>query len=483
MIRNRHLHRRTLLRGACGAALSLPWLDAMLPRGGLGRRASAQQISPRRVIILNWGNGIPTELWGLAKSKFDAVKQKALFLSGVPIAAAKDGSVSAHAAGGTALLTGSSNDPNQPDSWALTDSVDVFLEQLGQSAGLPFGAYRAQAFAQSLSTLEPQATRVCIQNGAPIPLIDDPKKMYDDLFAGRSLGSSPASSMADAASTLARQRELRVLSATRDKTQALHARLDAVSRTQLEAYLESLAEVERRLNASGGAATASCSDPGMPTASKTTTRNGGVDHASVNEIAEAQVDMLAMALACDLTRVAFFQVTGSGGGGGTTDLNYGTMLDGQAHPQGHHQLTHDWEQGNAGYLSHLEEVIDYTFGLFARLAVKLDSFPEGDGTVLDHTILYLCTETTGSTAYGSIHRQSGADLRNILVGGGDYLKLGGRELLYGGGTAASNVTLVNDANPTNNRLLLHLLRYMGDNRATIGQNTTYCSGGPLSGLT
>lgn len=475
------MSRRTLLRGAGGAALSLPVLDAMLPLTGFGKnRALAQQMAPRRVLIFHWGNGIPEQLWAQAKAHFDPIREKALFISGVPIVAGADGSLAAHGAGAQPLLTGSGNAASS--EWADSDSVDVLLEPVGLAAGLPFGAYRAQAFTQALTQPDPQARRVCIKNQQPIPMQDDPSQMYQDLFAGRNLGVAADE---PAAAPPSSGRAPRVLDATLAKVQALSSKLDATSRQQLEAYTESLREVERRLEATGGTASASCADPGATNLGAARTSD------EVQAVAEAQASMMAMAFACDLTRVGAFQVTGAGGGSPSTDCNYGSLLGNSPHPDGHHMLTHNYESSDS-YLPYIEEVIDYIFGLAASLAIQLDSFAEGDGTVLDHTAIYMVTETAGSKDAGNIHRQNGHDMRALIVGGTDYFNLGGRELQFNGGSGRRNgsggptnpdAIAVNDSNPTNNRMLLHLLRYMGDNRSSIGVNPDYSAGGPLTGLT
>lgn len=404
--------------------------------------------------------------------------------SGVPIAASNDGSTVAHSSGATPLLTGSSNDPADPDGWSLTDSVDALLEPVSAKAGLPFGAYRCQAFPQTLQGADSQARRVCIKNAKPIPLQSDPSTMCQELFAGRSLGAAAQPAAGTRPESVS---ELRVLNATHQATQALRAKLDRPSQRQLDAYLDSLSEIERSLSAAGGVATAYCADPGA------TSLGTAGDHRDVDLVAEAQIDMLAMAMACDLTRVGFFQLSGAGGGGdSTSDLNYGAMLGTGGHARGHHMLTHEWEQAGRG-LEQIEEALGYTFSLAARLATKLDSFAEGDGTALDHTVILMATETAGNVATegereGSIHRQSGHDMRAVIIGGSDYFNLGGRELQFTASGPFYNeqtngeAIAVSDTNPTNNRLLLHLLRYMGDDRETIGLNPDYSRGGPLPGL-
>jgi len=168
-------------------------------------------------------------------------------------------------------------------------------------------------------------------------------------------------------------------------------------------------------------------------------------------IGKLQLDMLAMALACDLTRIASIQ---------WTTVQTGKVFSWLGQSEPHHTLSHSSDLDTIRQ-PQLVQIGNWHAQQLAYLISLLKSFPEGDGTVFDNTVILWCTDI----ARGNTHARR--DMPYVLAGGaGKYFKTG-RYLKYNG--------------DYHNNLLVSILNAMGMPDTSFG-NPVYCTG-PLSGLT
>lgn len=194
----------------------------------------------------------------------------------------------------------------------------------------------------------------------PLPPENSPRRAYERLFSN--LSARPTE----------RQEALRasVSRAVHGQFRALTPRLSVADRQRLEAHEALLVDLERRLGVRGNAG-AYCRTPEAPTVLEPMNPN------AMPETSRAHLDLLAMALACDLTRVGSVQYST-----GFNKVPF-PFLDslGEGHLLSHSgdSNTAAWEAMTLRARWHAEQI--------AYFLERLDSYPEGDGTVLDHTLV------------------------------------------------------------------------------------------------
>ena len=152
-------------------------------------------------------------------------------------------------------------------------------------------------------------------------------------------------------------------------------------------------------------------------------------------------DLIALAFQGDVTRVASFLMANEG-----SNRSYASI----GVPEGHHGISH--HGGDAKAQGKIARINLHHVELFSRLVSRLASMPEGDGTVLDHTLLVY------GSAIGDGNRHNHDDLPILLVGGGGGTVKAGRHLRVRGGTPVAN-------------LYLAMLDRLGVRRDTFGDST------------
>lgn len=244
--------------------------------------------------------------------------------------------------------------------------------------------------------------------GQPFPAIYDPVKAFAATF-GAAMGS-PAPGSGSSGSTppvdvLLKQKKS-LLDFVLDDTQRLKQRLAAPERGRLDQYLESLREIESRLEPGAGAPdvvdTATCSSVKAPGVTQGAPKSE--TYLSVSPpLVYAHIDIAVMAVACGLTNVATIFTPP-----GATHMGF-TGIPGAGDGQSHHKLHHEGREPEL-------TVIDTWFmTAYERIISKVKGFPEGGGTLLDSTLVL------SANAGGGAHH-NGQKSHTIMLAG----NLGGR---------------------------------------------------------
>ncbi|MFT4627822.1 MAG: hypothetical protein ACI8PZ_006512, partial [Myxococcota bacterium] len=243
-----------------------------------------------------------------------------------------------------------------------------------------------------------------------VPPEDDPRRAFEQLFGPRD------------------QRQRRsVLDQVTADLRELRGRLGGVERARLDAHLDAVREVERRLDA-------------IPACEATLDATGLSDDAMLTPeafpaIYRAQTDVMVLALACGLTRVGVLQ--GSHHTSPlvmsrfvTPDVPDAEWLEGDqpSHDSGHYGDIRD-ERTVAGY-AHFRATRRWWTGQLAYLLGRLRDTPEGDGTMLDHSLVVAFSEVSDSNLH------SHADMPFVLAGRGGSAVSTGRVLDAEGGLHA-----------------------------------------------
>jgi len=459
------LSRRALLRGIGGTAIALPWLEAMTEN-------NAQAASPpRRIIFVFSQNGslfdrfVPTtdasgSITAMSKmlAPLDPFKAKLLVLGGIDMMSCEKNSTNytgkidvGHGLSRRHMLTGTA---------AIED---------GSGAGLPGGPSIDQAIAQQVGSATKfrsielgvqvvDSPMVSLSAKTIVPPINDPKTAFSKFFAGVSSAGQP---MVDPAMVRLQKRRQSILDYVKPDFAKLKSRLGASDGVLLDTHLASIREVERSLTVAAPTITAGCVPPDLSKAPVDTSHgNEAGPNADFMPLGYAQMDVLAAAIACDLTRVATLQWGGTG--------VYSPFL-GSTFTKDHHTISHD-DQSAPG--SPIEVIQNWYAKHFAYLLGKLDSMAEGNGTVLDNTAVVWFSEI----AQGSHEHY---DMPFIIGGSaGGYIKTG-RYLNFNPGSKHVVYNPSYARKPpygrTHNDLYLTFMDMMGAPAKTFG-DPQYCTG-------
>ena len=419
----RSLPRRTFLRGT-GAALSLPLLDAMTPACTALDRTPAAPAKLRRLGFVYMPMGSAPASWKPPGGTASGTALDALSPTLEPLAAVK-GQVTAignlelknaypgtHATSNAAFLSAAKAKRTESADYHLGVTVDqLAARHLGRDTRLP-----SLELAMDMMSVVGQCDNgyACVyQNNlswssptTPLPAEAHPRLVFEILFGE---GGGPEQRRADL------RRRASLLDSVTDEFARLNRTLGAADRTRVNLYLESVREVERRIQR----AEADTRDNPLPDLD----RPVGVPAAYADH-AKLMFDLQALALRGDVTRVISFQLARE-----TSNRTYPEI--GVSDP--HHPLTH---HGNdPAKVAKVAKINRFHVGLFADFLKTLQDTPEGDGTLLDH-VLYLYGSGMGNP---NVHDHT--DLPILVAGGAAGNMRGGRHIRYDDPAPLANLHL------------------------------------------
>jgi hypothetical protein len=414
-----------MLAGAA-VAIGLPTLEAFLNTSGTAL-ASGNPL-PKRFGIFFWGNGILPDRWVPAATGTDYVLSPQLtplaqlqpYLTVVSGMKVYTGNTVPHGSGPAGLLSGApllTNDDT--DTFA-----DATIDQLIASAIGGDTRFR------SLEVGVENSTKSMSFNGphSNNPPECSPRAFFDRLF-GADFVAPGATPKLDPKLALRRS----VLDAVADDATRLRDRLGAADKIRLEQHLDGVRSLELRLQKleENPPNLASCKAPAQPLDSYPDL-DGRPD---MSAISRAMADTLAMALACDQTRVF-------------SDW-FSRPVDNILYPgatAGHHQLTHDEPTPQP----QVDAIVTSIIGEFAYLLGALHAVPEGDGTLLDNCLVLGTTDCS----YGKAH--SIEDYPILLAGSA-------------GGAIKNGLHYRSVASENTSKVMLTVARAMGLNLAEFGK--------------
>ncbi|MGL4513277.1 MAG: DUF1552 domain-containing protein [Lacipirellulaceae bacterium] len=369
------LSRRTVLRGA-GAALALPWLEAMAPRRALASASAPAR--PVRLAALFFPNGVRADKWTPAEvgdnwtpteqlQPLAHLKSEVSVVSGLWHEATNTGD--GHYVKDAAWLTGT--------TIRKTTGVDL------NCGGVSMDQVAAQAFAHATPLPSLELGVQPVQSGV------DAAVGYTRVYGSHIAWRSPTQPIAkeinprhvfdritSAAVGRSTDRANRaVLDVVADDAVRLRARLGRSDCRRLDEYLESVHALESRLRRSEQASTAKWS-PAIDLASRPAPVDRRYDHA---ELTRLMLDMVALAFESDVTRVVTFMF-----GNSVSSANF-SFLEGVN--CSHHEASHHTDK--PGLLEQYQRISTWHVAQYAYLIEKLRAIPEGDATVLDNSVL-LC---------------------------------------------------------------------------------------------
>ena len=440
IVTRKYLHRRTFLRGM-GAAIALPVLDAMTPAFAAPARAAAKgplrlafTYVPNGITMADWtprGEGAGFEFTRVLKP-LERFRGDTVVLSGL---AHRNGNALGDGPGDHARAAASYLTGVHPRKTAGADiqngiSVDqIAARHVGTETRFPsleLGCDDSRTVGNCDSGYSCAYTNSLAWRGpsTPMPPETNPRLVFERLFGDIDTSLPPE----------VRARRLRhrrsILDLVVERTSRLSADLGPSDRRKLDEYLSSIREIERRIDQAEQDLTGLTPSIDKPTGIP-------VQYA---DYVKLMFDLQLVAFQTDLTRVVTMMMGREGSMRTYPEIGV---------PDPHHPLTH--HRGNAEWIERVTKVNTLHMELFAGFVEKLKNTPDGDGTLLDSSMI----------VYGSGlsdgNRHTHEDLPVLIVGHGGNLRLGSH-IVYPKGTPMTN-------------LYLTLLDRMGVQEEQIGDST------------
>lgn len=408
MVTRRVLPRRTLLRGA-GAALALPLLDAMVAPVSALADTPADPARLRRLGFIFMPMGSDITRWtppggpvldrlSPSLAPLEPVKQHVTVLSNLELLNAYPGT---HSSSNSAFLSAARAKHTESSDYFLGTTVDqIAARQLGRETQLP----SLELSIDLLATVgQCDNGFACVYQNClswsspttPLPAEAHPRLVFERLFGE---GGGPAERRA------ALRKRASLLDAVGDELSRLKRRLGPADRERVSGYLDSVREVERRIQK----AEADAKQQALPDLD----RPVGVP-ASYADHVRLMFDLQVLAMQGDITRVITFQMARE-----TSNRTYPEI--GVNDP--HHPLTH---HGNdPARIARMAKINRFHVSLFAYFLERLRATPEAGGTLLDHSLLLY------GSGMGNPNVHDHTNLPILVAGGAAGRMKGGRHLRY-----------------------------------------------------
>jgi hypothetical protein len=409
-----HLSRRTFLRGA-GVTLALPLLESMIPAATLLGQTAAKPRTrlgaiyfPHGAIMDKWtpaAEGAGFELTPILQPLEPFYNQISVISDLRHANAYGSGATANHNRSAAAYLSGAFAQVGAQPTLGIT--VDqIAAQKIGQDTPLPSleltieepslncGDGLSCSYRDTISWQGPHA---------PLPMQNNPQVVFERLFGDGNTAEQRKTRRAQSIS---------LLDSVVGEASALQRKLPASDRTRLDQYLSDVREIERRVQKAGQQLSDDLPVPAAPT---------GVPR-DVEEHIKLMYDLQVLAWQAEITRVSTFLMC--------------KELSGATYPKSgvrdaFHTLSHH---------SNVKENIDrfavlnrYHVGLFAYFLEKLRATPDGDGTLLDHSLVLYGSGMSD----GNQHNHT--DLPVVLAGGASGRLKGGRHLRHPKNTPMANL--------------------------------------------
>jgi hypothetical protein len=422
-ITKKFLERRTFLRGL-GTLVSLPFLDAMTPAfaapartGGAPATRMAFLYVPNGIIMKDWTPQADGAAFALPRTlqPIEPFRENVLLLSGLDhhTGFALGDGAGDHARAGSTWLTGVHPKKTQGADIESGISVDqIAAREIGKQTTLPSFELGLEdvrlvggcdsgyscAYSNTISWSSPTT---------PLPLESNPRAVFERLF-GDGETTDPA-----ARAMMARQ-DRSILDFVLGDAARLGSSLGASDKRKMSDYLDSVREIERRIQKAEEQSAAAGPLPAMD-------RPAGIPP-TFEEHIQLMFDLMTVAFQTDMTRVITLMIGREGGN--RTYRSIGV-------PDAHHGLSHHFN--DAAKIEKLQKIDQHHVEMFAYFLGKLKATKDGDGTLLDHSMIVYGS----SLSDGNRHQHD--NLPVVLAGGGSGKLRGGRHLRYPKATPMTNL--------------------------------------------
>ena len=402
-ITKKHLSRRTVLRGV-GATLALPLLDAMLPAGAAWGQTAAK--TPHRLAFVGFPHGAVMRHWKPEAAGRDYQMTRIL----EPLAPYRE-----HMTIVSGLRNRPAESPEPHEFIERTWLSCVSPKQAGVSGpddGVTADQFAARHIGQE--TRIPSLELTTSQRGAQLawrtptqslPQEGNPRNVFYRLFGQGDNEAERAQIVKETGSILDR---------VMAQATGLQAKLGGPDRQAVDAYLDSVREIERRVQMAAEADTTNLDIPEAPI---------GVPN-DLDAHFALMFDLMALAFQADLTRVITFSMDRE-----ASMRTYNNLSISEAfHPLSHHA-------NDPGKQDRLAVIQTYHTKVFARFIDRLAKTPEGDGSLLDHSMVLYGSNMSDS------NRHNNDPLPSAILGHAHGRIRGGQHVHYPQDAKHSNLLL------------------------------------------
>jgi hypothetical protein len=407
-ITKKHLSRRTFLHAA-GATLGLPFLDCMIPALTAQNKTATQlpRLSfvylPHGAIMDQWTpkkDGTAFELTPILQP-LKLFRDQMTIVTGLAHAAADTAAV--HSLSPTTWLSGVRPKPTQgTDALAGVTADQIAAKQIGQETLLPSLELGTEDRSGMVGACDREYG--CIyMNGmswstptTPLPIEINPRRAFERLFS----------------QTARTPQDSSILDAFKEQVSDLQKKVGAKDRSSVDDYLESVREIERRIQKAA-------SEQKPPDVGQAPVPPGIPD--SYEEHVKMMYDLLVLAYRANVTRVTTYMVARE-----TSNRAYPQV----GVPDAHHEISHHQNVPEA--IKKNIRIQIYHMGLFAQFLQKMRSTPDGAGSLLDNSIVLFGSNMSNSNLHDHF------PLPNLVIGGGFK---GGRHVKYPDRTPMTNLLL------------------------------------------
>jgi len=422
-ISKKHLSRRTFLRGA-GVTMALPFLESMVPAQTPLRQTVANPgirlgflYCPHGAMMDTWTPKTEGSRFELSRSlmPLEPVKDRLVVVSNLAHHSAGPEigeSGGEHSRSPSVFLSGTRPKRTGSEDVRLATTADqIAAAKIGRDTRLPSLELATEDFSGITGSCDVglsctyRNTNSWRTPTTPLPMEINPRVVFNLLFGA-------AGTSAERAARL--KREQSILDLVAGDTRSLQKDLGVADRARMDEYLESVREIERRIALVGQSSVSDVSLPAAPIGIPS-------DHEAHSKL---MLDLMVLAFQTETTRVSTFMMAREVSSRAFPNLGVSDAF----HPVSHH--------GNRPeQLEKYTKINTYHVWLAAQMLEKMKATPDGDGTLLDHSLILFGS----SMSNGNLHNQW--PLPVFLAGGAGGRMKGDRHLMYPKDTPMSNLLL------------------------------------------
>jgi hypothetical protein len=389
----KHIPRRAVLKGV-GATVALPLLEAMVPAASAWAKTPAGK-TPKRFAFVGFPHGAIMDRWSPKETGTDFTMSPILqplepfrkhltIVSGLRNKPAETPEPHAYIEQGWLTCVRPWDfGKNGPDYGVSCDQIAV--RYVGQDTRLPSLELTAAQGSARLAWRTPTQ---------PLPQEGNPRAVFQKLFGQGDTDQERAQILAETGSILDR---------VQAQAQRLQASLGVQDRSLVHDYLDSVREIERRVQMAEKQSQSDITIPDAPIGTPN----------EITEYLKLMFDLMALAFQADVTRVMTFSMDHEASMRTYTNLGIS---------EGFHPLSH--HGNNPDKMDKLVKIQKYHTEVFAGFVKKLEATKEGDGTVLDHSTILFGSDMSNSD------RHNNDPLPSAILGHANGKIKGGQHLKY-----------------------------------------------------
>jgi len=417
IVTKHHLPRRAFLQAA-GVSVALPLLDSMVPALTAQSKTAANPVQRLGFVYFPHGAIMEkftpaTEGTGFAfspiLSPLERFRERIVVVSGLDHKTADNAGV--HSMSPPTWLSGVRPAEKAGDIRAGTTIDQMAAAKIGQDTPFPSLEVATEDHSNLIGACDGGFSCTYINTlswrtpTTPLPMEINPRVVFERLFGEGGTAEQ----------RLARQEQDRsILDAVANQASHLKLRLGPTDRVALSEYLDNVREIERRIQMTekqNGSSTATADMPlGIPE--------------SFEEHVKLMFDLQVLAFQADITRVSTFMLA--------RELSQRTYPQ-VGSPDPHHSVSH--HQNEAPKIEALTRIQTYHMQMFAHYLDRLGSTPDGDGSLLDHSMILYGSNMSNSNLHNHF------PLPVVLAGGGAGTLKGDRHLRYADHTPMTNLLM------------------------------------------